>query len=370
MHIKPFQAVFPNTDLITSAATFFGTVKEEYPNYVQSGFFSKVAQEAIYVYQIREREHTYTGLVTCAAIEDYLEGHIRKHENPLPAKEQQQIHLLLRRNAQVKPVLLTYPPVEAIDAFTHDLIASKEPFLQIRFEPEEDEVHTFWEIKDDGQIRLIQALFEQYVPYTYIADGHHRTSTTAIMHHRQQNKPGGKLYDRFLCALFPTSELEILDFNRAVEGLNGHSPTQFMALLSSIVQIEPLREVLRPRQKHEVVMNLNREWFALRWKKRILRQYVDEEILLDVRLLNEWILQPILGIDDVREDARLRYVEGTRGLEGTTEKLVKSDDLVGFFLYPVSMEDFLHISDVEQVLPPKSTWFEPRMRNGLIVQEY
>jgi uncharacterized protein (DUF1015 family) len=368
MHIKPFQAIYPKVGLITSPDSFFGTVKQEYPEYYKSGFFEKASQEGIYVYQITEPGRVYTGLIACAAIEDYLNGLIKKHEHTLAEKEQAQLHLLLRRKAMVKPILLTYPPVEAIEAFLHDFVETNEPFYSFHFEAE-NQIHRFYEIKSGEQIQLIQALFDKFVPHTYIADGHHRSSVTAIMAQRSKDQAVNP-YEKLFCAFFATSELDIHDYNRVIEGLEEVSPTYFMARLSHIVNIEPVDSAERPRQKHEMVLFLNREWYRLNWKPSVLKQYQGDGIILDVKLLDELILRNILDIKDTRTDNRIKYVEGRKGVEGVKDKALKNESRIGFFLYPVQMDDFMHIADLNKVLPPKSTWFEPRMRNGLIVQGF
>ncbi|MBK7409092.1 MAG: DUF1015 domain-containing protein [Saprospirales bacterium] len=367
MHLFPFKAIYPNLDLIASPDVFFGNVKVEYPSYRKHGFFRECQEESLYIYRIVDPTRNYTGIVTCVAIQDYLSGMIRKHENTLPPKEQQQTELLLARKAVVKPVLLTYPPVEAIYAFSEDLILSQKPFFEIFFDAD-NQLHQFWNVSDPGQILLLKALFEQYVPTAYIADGHHRTSTLAHMYEISKGQSNGSLYDRMLCAFFPSSELEILDYNRVIEGLEDISFTTFMAQLSQIMDIEVLTKPSRPREKHEMVMFINREWFRLRWRKRLMESFQGDEVLLDVQLLNELILENILGISDVRTDERVKYIEGRQGIKGVSERVDKNINRVGFFLYPVSMDDFMRIADEGQILPPKSTYFEPRMRNGVLVQ--
>lgn len=369
MHLLPFRAIYPKLDLIASPDTFFGNVKVEYPAYRKNGFFRECTDESLYVYRIKDAKRYYTGIVACVSIQDYLNGMIKKHEDTLSQKEQLQTELLMARTAVVKPVLLTYPPVEAIFAFSQDLILSKAPFFEIHFEADK-QLHQFWNVSDPGQILLLKALFEQYVDSAYIADGHHRTSTMAHMFGITKDRKGGSPYDRLLCAFFPSSQLEILDYNRVVEGLDDISLTTFMAHLSQVVDIEVLKKHVRPREKHEMVMFINREWFRLRWRKRLMESFKGDEVLLDVQLLNELILENILEIDDVRTDDRVKYIEGRQGIHAVSERVGKSGNRVGFFLYPVAMDDFMRIADEGQVLPPKSTWFEPRMRNGLLVQGF
>ena len=367
MHLFPFKAIYPNLDLIASPDTFFANVRVEYPTYRKHGFFRECKDESLYIYRIVDPSRNYTGIVTCVSIHDYLNGMIKRHENTLPPKEQQQTELLLARKAVVKPVLLTYHPVEAIYAFSEDLILSQKPFFEIYFEADK-QLHQFWNVADPNQIFLLKALFEQYVPTSYIADGHHRTSTLAHMYEVSKGGPMESAYDRILCAFFPSSELEIMDYNRVVEGLEDISFTTFMAQLSQIMDIEVLTKPSRPREKHEMVMFINQEWFRLQWRRRLMESFQGDEVLLDVQLLNELILEKILGISDVRTDERVKYIEGRQGIKGVSERVGKDINRVGFFLYPVSMDDFMRIADEDQILPPKSTYFEPRMRNGVLVQ--
>jgi uncharacterized protein (DUF1015 family) len=367
MHLHPFRAIYPNLALVSSPDAFFGNVKVEYPSYKKNGFFLECNEESLYVYRIIDPTRNYTGIVACVSIEDYLSGMIKKHENTLAAKEQQQTELLLARKAVVKPVLLAYPPVEAIGAFSNDLILSKKPFFEIYFELDK-QLHQFWSVSDPGQIMLLKALFDQYVDSAYIADGHHRTATMAHMYEISKNQKKSPAYDRLLCAFFPSAELEIFDYNRVVEGLEDISLTTFMAHLSHVADIEVLKKPARPREKHELVMFVNNEWFRLRWRRRLMETFKCDEVLLDVQMLNELILERILEIDDVRSDERVKYIEGRQGIRAVSERVGKSINRVGFFLYPVAMDDFMRIADEGQTLPPKSTWFEPRMRNGVLVQ--
>lgn len=369
MHIKPFRAVIPRLDYITAIDSFFNAIKEEYNDYHVSGFFKAADREALYIYQIEKKGRTHHGLIACSEIQDFLEGNIRKHEHTLAAKEQKQMQLMLRRKAAVKPVLLTYPEVPSIKDFLEKYPRKKTPILDVYFESEKAH-HKLWEVSDKDAIVQIQELFELHVPYTYIADGHHRTSTTAMMYHRHLE---GKLvgdYHLLLCAYFPTSEIEIQAFNRVITGFGDLSPVNFMARLSKFAEIDILEGAEKPRCKHEVTMLIAREWYRLRWKESVLLEYADEAATLDAAILDDKVLKGLLGIEDVRTDLRIKYVEGPKGLKGVAKHARKSDETVAFCLYPTQMEEVLKLADADKVLPPKSTWFEPRMKNGLIVQEF
>ncbi len=369
MRIQPFQAVYPDLDYITSADSFFNSAREEYLEYYKSGFFTKTAGEALFIYRIKGASRQYTGLVGCADIRDYLEGKIKQHEHTLAAKEQQQMQLMLRRRAAIKPVLLAYDRVEAISNWFEAYIAHRDTFFEVKSE-ESGEYHLLWEVRDGRAIRELQDLFEQHVPCSYIADGHHRTSTTSIMYRKSLNGRHKGDYHLLLCALFPSSDIDILDFNRVVYGLNGLSYSAFMAHISRHFEISFLDSPRKPSRKHELTMLANREWYSLRWKEQALAEYQNEVAVLDAMMLDEKILRNVLGIGEIRENQRLLYVEGPRGLEGIQQAVSKGEESVAFCLFPVQLEELMKVADSGKVMPPKSTWIEPRMKNGLIVQEY
>ncbi len=368
MHIKPFRAVYPCVERIASADAFFSSIKEDYSGYLQGSLFEQSAHEVLYVYQIRAAAYCYTGLLACVDIRDYLEGHIRQHEHTLAAKEQTQLSLLTARKAAVKPVLLAYPAVEAISNWVKAYLIGKAPGFSIALEEEAVEEHSFWEVSAEADLLEIQRLFAQFVPNTYIADGHHRAAATAHLY--AQSLDGGLAgrYDLLLSAFFPSSDIAILDFNRVVRGLNGHTPTAFMAQLSRYCEIEVLAQAAKPTRKHEITMLLKGEWYRLRWKESVMLYYADEPLLLDAMLLDETVFRKLLGIEDVRTDQRIHYVEGPKGLEGISSQVNGQEDSAAFCLYPIQLQEMITLADLGQVLPPKSTWFLPRMKNGLVVQ--
>jgi uncharacterized protein (DUF1015 family) len=368
MKIKPFQAVYPKLDFLTSPDAFFARVKFEYPEYKKNGFFNKTAQEAIYIYEIEAKHRTYTGLLACSDVQDYYDGNIKKHENTISTKEQQQMQLVISRGAVVKPVLLTYHGVDEINELIYNYKKNNTHFFEISF-LEDQQLHRVWEISDATLINTFQALFADKIPQTYIADGHHRVSTLALMHKRIMNKMGYSNFNSVLSAFFPTDQLEVLDFNRVVKGLNGHSPTTFMAKIAQLFDTEIIN-LRKPSKKYEIVMFFNNEWFQLTWKKEILASYKNTQILLDASMLNEKVMKGILGIEDSRTDTRVNYIQGVKGLEDFRLTTLKSEQNIGFCLYPVALTDIIAMADMGKTMPPKSTWFEPRMKNGLVAQEF
>ena len=365
MRIHPFHAVYPNVNLIASNDSFFGTVKTDYPEYHRSGFYNTTKEQHLYVCLIENPHRSHKGLLCCVDIRDYKEGLIKKHEKTLSAKVQQQMHLMLVRRAMVKPVLFTYDGHNEIDQIIENTIQNSQPFLSVNFE-ESQEKQSFWRLTHHEEIKRLKALFGAHVPHAYIADGHHRCLTTEVLFDKKAKKGKEAAFQNLLCAFFPKQEVEILDYNRVVEGLNDLSPTQFMAKLSRYFKITCLVKANRPTQKHELTMFFNNEWFRLKWRKAVLKP--TEGLTLDASLLDEKILENILGIEDVRTDQRIKYVEGPKGLEEIKERTLRSVQRVAFCLYPVSLGDLFSVVDAGDIMPPKSTWFEPRMKNGLIVK--
>ena len=366
MTIRPFQAIYPNTDFIASNDSFFGTVKEEYVAYKKSGFFNKASQESFYIYQIKNPSSTHTGLVASSDIREYLEGNIKKHEHTLPATEQRQMYLMMNRKAIVKPVLLIHPKVKKLSHLYESYIKDHEPFYTIHFE-KENQKHLLWKVSDGNLIEKFQQIFNKQIPKTYIADGHHRSAASALLYSRWKNDINP--YEDLLTVFFSEDQLEIYDYNRIIDASGDLTLTQLMAKLSQLFDFEILEKPSKPKQKHEIVMFLNKEWFLLKWKPSILEKYKNQSIVLDASLLDEHVLKDIFEITDVKTDTRIKYVSGKDGIEPFRNKTLKSEARVGFCLYPTQMSDMLTIANEDGVMPPKSTWFEPRMRNGLIVQD-
>ncbi len=367
MKIFPFQAWYPDFDLIASADSFFGSVREEYVAYKKAGFFNQSAEPALFFYQIKSESRTYTGLMCCTDISEFEKGNILKHEKTLAAKEQKMIQLLVQRKALVKPVLLVYEKVKAINKLILHHIQNNPPLYSTYFDQDKQE-HVLWKITDQAILSKIQRLFDKKVKSTYIADGHHRTTTLALLNERLKHKPNKGNYKQLMVVLFGSDQLDLLEYNRVVEGLNETSPTIFMAKLSNLFNVEILNRPEKPRQKHQITLFINREWYRLTWKSKVLKEFKAKKIILDVHLLNEKVLKGILNIKDVRFDQRIDYVSGTKGLRGLEKATISNKNRIGFYLYPVKVEELMTLADMYQLLPPKSTYFEPRIKNGLLVK--
>ncbi len=336
-----------------------------YQQYVKDGLYIKVPQPAFFIYQIKSVTGEHTGLVALNEVEDFFDGKVKKHEATLGAREKQQRDLFLQWEAILKPVLLTYPTVPSISAWLNAFIHYHKPLFDTKFKNGKV-LHRVWAVTEEQAIRELQNLFSSNVKSTYIADGHHRTTTIALLHEQRDQYPAFD-FDHLFCAFFATDQLDILDYNRVAEIPLGMSAVQFMAHISKVFDIELLESPRRPEDKHEIVMLLRHEWYSLHWRPELLSGLDEQNALLDASLLNERVLGNILGIHDVRSDTRVVYVDGSKGLNGL-QKAANSRNKVGFALYPVHFADMMFLADAGEILPPKSTYFEPRLKSGMLVQ--
>ncbi|MCB0568982.1 MAG: DUF1015 domain-containing protein [Phaeodactylibacter sp.] len=367
MHIKPFQALYPRMEFISSPDEFFGAIKEDFGGFNDHTLFHRPGRRSLFVYRITNAAGSFSGLLASVDIRDFLEGHIRKHEFTLEVKEQKQMELMLRRRAAIKPVLLAYHRAEVLSDWIARYTEGRAPTFEASF-LEGQERHTFWEASSPADIEEAQRLFEAYVPTAYIADGHHRTASAARMHALAMQGKLPESFSQLFCAFFPSSDIEILAFNRVVEGLNGHTPGSLLVALSEYCEVEVMAKPEKPAHKHELSMLLDKKWYRLCWKPALLQLHAHEPAVLDASLLNEVVLQKILGLTDVRSCSRLSYVEGPKGLDGLCMHVEGCTECVAFCLYPIQLEEVILMADNARALPPKSTWFEPRMKNGLVMQ--
>lgn len=368
MQIKPFKALFPRVSLIDSPGAFCDDAKNSFKRYLETGLFDRCAEDGFYIYQIETTRHKHIGLVGLNKVEDFLEGRIKKHEDTLSERELQQKEMFLRWKAILKPVLVTHRPVPELQAWLQNFAHSHIPMMSVRFAKEES-THQLWSITRPEDILFLQTLFAEQITETYIADGHHRTTTTAMLHQDPEIRKTGLDLSHLFSAWFASDQLDILDYNRVLEGVKKIGPARLMAQLSQLFNIEILEKQRKPQQKHELVMCLGKEWYALRWRDFVLQQAPNGYDTLDTALLNDLVINKIFNIPDVRADTRIIYVDGSKGLEGLrkTTRLYRNDR-VGFAFYPVAFEDLARMADAGENLPPKSTYFEPRLKSGLLVR--
>ncbi len=367
MKIYPFQALYPNVDLIASTDSFFGAVREDYNEHYKNGFFRQSVENAYYIMEIRTGTKVHSGLIVCLNIEDYIKGKIVKHEQTIASTEQAMLKLLLQRGAMVKPVLLCHPTIKEITREIEKQKKKRKPFLRFTITTGPNQYTLYQVPQKEGE--ALAALYKSLVPKLYIADGHHRCSTAEKLMKMQGDKKG-KDYSLILSALFPFDQLDILDYNRVAQLPYHLKLTRFMADLSRYCDIRLLDQAAKPQRKHDMTMCLQDDWYLLTWKPEVIKKYKKSPAVLDADMLDQEILDGIFGIKDVRTDTRVDYVSGDLGPLRVEEKARASDYHVGFCVYPVQFNELVKVSDSKGTLPPKSTWFEPRMINGLVVKSY
>ena len=366
MQINPFRALLPHLEKIESNDAFFAAVKEEFPRFAQTAYFESREMPALYLCSIQSASHKALGIVGCAHIQDYLQGAIKRHENTIPAKEEVQIRLWKEQQAMIKPVLLAYPSVPAIEAWMQKIATTQAPNLEIPF-PAEEQTYQIWEIADPVELQYIQELFAAFVPRSYIADGHHRCSSSAVLYERDLIY--GKADPHFLVALFPSNHLNIQAFHRVLDEVNW-TADELLKKLEPYFHIEANPNAVPPAQKFEWGLLVEKQAFRLTWRRDFLEHYHWEKAILDTQLFNEVILPNVFGIVNVRQEPRLTYVEGAKGMAHLQQVQQLKPQRVAFALYPIDLQEMMLLADHNQALPPKSTWFEPRMKNGVLIRPF
>ncbi len=329
------------------------------------------SEPRFYIYAQTMGNRTQYGIVGCAWCEDYFNGVIKKHELTRPDKEEDRMVLTRYTNANIEPVFFSYKAVPEIDSIVEEVITAQKPDYD--FTAEDGFGHHFWVIYDAEVNAKIEELFATKVPATYVADGHHRTAAASrIGKERAENNPnhtGDEEYNYFMAVHFPDNQLGIIDYNRVVKDLNGHTQESFMNLLVEKFVVQDMgSEIYTPASLHEFSMYINGRWYKLNAKEGTYNDNDPIEVL-DVNILSVHVLDNILGIEDLRTSTRIDFVGGIRGL-GELKKRVDSGEMaVAFALYPVSMDQLINIADTDNIMPPKTTWFEPKLRSGLVIHK-
>lgn len=354
LHITKSEIDLPEkTDIHSSEV--YECARQNLHAFMQRGVLFREDKACYYIYQLIMNGRKQTGLVGVSAIDDYEKGVIKKHEFTRPDKEQDRINHIKTTRAQTGNVFLAYRNVPEIDDAINHWKSTHDPVYD--FVADDGVSHAIWVINSDQVSNTLHKLFQEKVPATYIADGHHRAASAAKVRLMVEE-------NYFLTTLFPANELRIMDYNRVVKDLNGLQPEQFIERVKETFDVEEVNEAYAPKKLHEFGMYLRNRWYRLTAKENT---YTSDPIgVLDVTILSNNILDKILGIADQRTDKRIDFVGGIRGLQ-ELEKRVNSGEMeVAFSLYPVSIEQLFDIADSGNVMPPKSTWFEPKLRDGLL----
>ena len=354
LHITKSEIDLPEKTDIHSTEVY-ETAKQNLNAFIQRGILFREDKDCFYIYQLVMNGRSQTGLVGVSSIDDYEKGVIKKHEFTRPEKELDRINHIKTTQAQTGNVFLAYRNVEEIDDAINKWKSTHDPVYD--FIADDGVSHSIWVINSDQVNNDLKKLFREKVPATYIADGHHRAASAAKVRLQVEQ-------NYFLTTLFPANQLHILDYNRVVKDLNGLQPSEFMDRLNEQFEVEEVQQAFAPSKLHEFGMYLKNKWYKLVAKEG---SYSDDPIgVLDVSILSNNVLDKMLGIADQRTDKRIDFVGGIRGL-AELEKRVNSGEMqVAFSLYPVSIEQLFNIADSGNVMPPKSTWFEPKLRDGLL----
>lgn len=367
LHIIKPEIDLPEETYLYSEEVY-NKAKENFELFKRQGWLVQDEKKHLYIYAQTMNGKTQYGIVGCAGVEDYMNNVIKKHELTRPDKEEDRMKHVRVTNANMEPVFFTYPAVEAIDNIVKNIVENNP--AEYDFTADDGFGHQFWVINDDQVIQEIIQLFEK-LPATYVADGHHRTAAAALVGNEKKNAnpnhSGNEEYNFFLAVHFPDNQLTIIDYNRVVKDLNGHSPESFLnKLQTGFNVIEKGSDIYKPTKLHEFSMYLNGKWYALEAKEGTYDDH-DPIGVLDVTILTNQVLEPLLDIQDLRRSKRIDFVGGIRGL-GELQKRVDSGEMaVAFALYPVSMDQLIQIADTNNIMPPKTTWFEPKLRSGLVI---
>jgi uncharacterized protein (DUF1015 family) len=343
---------------------------ENYKKWKKNGWLVKDSKEKYYIYAQTMDGRTQYGLVAACHFEDYMDGKILKHELTRVDKEEDRMIHVRNQNANIEPVFFSYRAVKEMDDLVSNFVKNNKPVYD--FVAEDGFGHIFWVVDDTATINKITEIFSK-IPALYVADGHHRTAAAArVGQEKKKNNPkhtGKEEYNYFLAVIFPDNQLKIIDYNRVVKDLNGLTTQQFIEKLKVDFEVKEMgTEIYKPNKLHNFSMYIDGKWYSLTAKPGT---YNDNDPIgvLDVTVLSNLILDKILGIKDLRTSNRVDFVGGIRGL-GELKKRVDSGEMTAAFaLYAVTMKQLIDIADTGNIMPPKTTWFEPKLRSGLVIHE-
>ncbi len=366
--IKPEIDLPEDTDHYSE--TVYRKAKENFEKFKAKGWLKPDDEEYLYIYAQTMYHKTQYGVVGCASVNDYMNNVIKKHELTRKDKEKDRMKHVRATNANMEPVFFTYPAIDEVDKIVADFVKNHTP--EYDYTSDDDFGHHFWVIRDKDIIGRLVELFAT-LPSTYVADGHHRTAAAALVGNERRkanpNHTGNEEYNYFLAVHFPADQLTIIDYNRVIKDLNGMTKEVLLEKLAASFNIREVgTEVYRPGKLHNFSMYLDGMWYSLT-AKRDTHDDSDPIGVLDVTILTHEVLTPLFNIKDLRTDNRIDFVGGIRGLCELKKRVDSGEMAVAFALFPVSMDQLINIADSGKIMPPKTTWFEPKLRSGLVVHE-
>lgn len=360
LHVTKSEVDMP-TDLSIYDESVYTKARLNLSDMISRGVLFQDEHPCYYIYELVMDGRSQTGLVCCSSVDDYENDIIKKHEFTRPEKEQDRINHIRITGAQTGNVFLAYRNVAAMDTLISQWKLNHSPVYD--FTAADGISHRIWVVNEAGQVEAISAIFEQDVPHTYIADGHHRAASAAKVR-KALGEAAGPEADSFLTTLFPANELKIMPYNRVVKDLNELEAEELISALQDDFMVSSSDKAVDPPALHEFGMYLEGQWYHL---TALEGTYTDDPIgVLDVTILSNLVLEKLLDIADQRTDKRIDFVGGIRGLQELERRVDSGEMKVAFSFYPVSIEQLFDIADSGNVMPPKSTWFEPKLRDGLL----
>ncbi len=365
---KPEVDFEPGVNTYTSE--IYKHAKNNWDQFKKEGVFIQDESPCLYFYRQSINGHSQIGIVAASSIDDYFNGKIKKHEFTRPKKENDRIAHMDALGGHPGPVFLTYKNFAPLTKMVEEYTDNNLP--EYDFTADDGVSHTFWVVRDEALVNEIPTIFKNEISATYIADGHHRAAASSKVGLQMREKSGDTEGDHnyFLSVLFPDDQLKIIDYNRLIVDLNNHNEASFLEAIESGFEVDKIGEtIFKPSKPMEFGMYLNGVWYKLAAKPHT---YVVEDPIkcLDVTILSDYLIDPILGIKDQRTDDRIDFVGGIRGLTELEKRVDSGEMKIAFALYPVSIQQLIDIADADMVMPPKSTWFEPKLRSGLVVHEF
>jgi uncharacterized protein (DUF1015 family) len=368
LHITKSEIDLPE-DIDIHSQNVYDTAKKNLDAFISRNILFRESKACYYIYQLvmparagsDGKGRSQTGLVCGSSVDDYEKDLIKKHEFTRPEKEQDRINHITTTGAQTGNVFLAYRNVDDIDKLINKWKKEKNPVYDLL--ADDGIQHSIWIINDTDTISKISELFKTKVPFTYIADGHHRAASAAKVRKALDKKaPEGA--NIFLTTLFPANQLSIMDYNRVVKDLNGLSVAEFLEKAEHAFLVEKAGKAFSPEKPHQFGLYIDRQWYRLAAKENT---YTNDPVgILDITILQNNLLDPLLGIKDQRTDQRIDFVGGIRGLEALEKRVDSGEMALAFSLHPVSIQQLFDIADSGNIMPPKSTWFEPKLRDGLL----
>jgi len=349
----------------------YDKVVENFKTFKDKKWLVQDSEEKFYIYAQTMDGRTQYGIVGAAHIDDYMNNNIKKHELTRKDKEEDRMIHVRITNANVEPVFFSYPANKKIDTIVEKIVKEQTP--EYDFVADDGFGHQFWVINDAKMNAEVAEIFAKEIPSLYVADGHHRTAAAALVggekRANNKNHTGKEEYNYFMAVLFPDNQLKIIDYNRVIKDLNGLTKEQLIDALQETFEVTEMdTNIYTPAKLHEFSMYLDGKWYKLNAKSGT---YNDNDPIgvLDVTILSNLVLDKILGIKDLRTDKRIDFVGGIRGLNELKRRVDNGEMAVAFALYPVSMKQLIDIADTGNIMPPKTTWFEPKLRSGLVIHE-